>query len=100
LLPPRDVIGGAVMALARAGCPPYLKLMGQPLSTPQTMPGRAIIGRTTLAAPHPARMGLPVAAMAGAGLGALVMLVALSLWFHYGTTVFFEMVASGFSACF
>jgi len=33
-------------------------------------------------------------------LGALVMLGALSLWFHYGTTVFFEMIAAGISACF
>jgi len=35
-----------------------------------------------------------------AGLGALVTLAALSLWFHYGTTVFFEMIAAGISACF
>ena len=24
----------------------------------------------------------------------------LVLWFHYGTAVFFEMIASGISACF
>jgi hypothetical protein len=35
-----------------------------------------------------------------AGLGSIVLLGALGLWFHYGTAVFFEMVASGVSACF
>jgi hypothetical protein len=36
----------------------------------------------------------------GAGLGAALLLVALALWFHYGTAVFFEMIAAGISACF
>ncbi len=35
-----------------------------------------------------------------AGLGALVALGAAALWFHYGATVFFEMIAAGISACF
>jgi hypothetical protein len=35
-----------------------------------------------------------------AGLGSIVLLGALALWFHYGSAVFFEMVASGVSACF
>jgi hypothetical protein len=35
-----------------------------------------------------------------AGLGVALLLGALALWFHYGTAVFFEMVASGISACF
>jgi hypothetical protein len=35
-----------------------------------------------------------------AGLGLLVLLAAAGLWFHYGTTVFFEMIAAGVSACF
>jgi hypothetical protein len=39
-------------------------------------------------------------AVAGAGLGAALLLGALVLWFHYGTAVFFEMVAAGISACF
>ncbi len=38
--------------------------------------------------------------VAGAGLGAAVLLGALALWFHYGTAVFFEMLASGIGACF
>jgi hypothetical protein len=36
----------------------------------------------------------------GAILGAIVLLGALALWFHYGTAVFFEMIASGIAACF
>ena len=35
-----------------------------------------------------------------ASLGALVLLGAASLWFHYGSTVFFEMISAGISACF
>ena len=31
---------------------------------------------------------------------AAVLLGALVLWFHYGTAVFFEMLASGIGACF
>jgi hypothetical protein len=37
---------------------------------------------------------------AGAGLGAALLAGALVLWFHYGTAVFFEMIASGIAACF
>jgi hypothetical protein len=36
----------------------------------------------------------------GAALAGLAMLGALALWFHYGTTVFFEMITAGISACF
>jgi len=39
-------------------------------------------------------------AVAAAVLGAVLMLGALALWFHYGTAVFFEMIAAGISACF
>ena len=35
-----------------------------------------------------------------AALGALVVLGAASLWIHYGTAVFFEMIAAGIAACF
>jgi len=38
--------------------------------------------------------------MGAMGLGVVALLGALVLWFHYGTTVFFEMIASGISACF
>jgi hypothetical protein len=35
-----------------------------------------------------------------AALGALAVAGALALWVHYGTAVFFEMIASGIAACF
>ncbi|GLR99836.1 hypothetical protein GCM10007858_74840 [Bradyrhizobium liaoningense] len=37
---------------------------------------------------------------AGAVIGSLVMIGALALWFHYGSQVFFEMIRTGFAACF
>ena len=36
----------------------------------------------------------------GTGLVALVLIATLALWFHYGTRVFFEMIRTGFAACF
>jgi hypothetical protein len=36
----------------------------------------------------------------GVTLCAIATLAALALWYHYGTTVFFEMIAAGVSACF
>ena len=37
---------------------------------------------------------------AAATLVALVLAGTVSLWAHYGTTVFFETIRAGFSACF
>ncbi len=62
--------------------------MAQPVSTEQQMPGS--FGR---------RLG-PAIAASGAGLGVTILLAALVLWLHYGTAVFFEMIASGIAACF
>jgi hypothetical protein len=64
--------------------------MAQPIFTPQPIP----------AAAPPARRVMPAIIMAGAGLGAAILFGALALWFQYGTAVFFEMIASGISACF
>ena len=36
----------------------------------------------------------------GAGVGGLMVIGALALWFQYGTQVFFEMIRTGFAACF
>lgn len=33
-------------------------------------------------------------------LGALMLAATLGLWAYYGTTVFFEMVRTGWVACF
>jgi hypothetical protein len=46
------------------------------------------------------RRVVPAIVVGGAVLGAAILLAALVLWFHYGTAVFFEMIASGISACF
>jgi hypothetical protein len=62
--------------------------MAQPIST-QEVP--AVLS--------PRRV-VPAIAVGGAGLGAAILLGTLALWFHYGTAVFFEMIASGISACF
>ena len=64
--------------------------MAQPISTPQEMPGTS----------RPARRVAPAIVLAAAGLGAALLPGALVLWFHYGTAVFFEMIASGIAACF
>jgi hypothetical protein len=64
--------------------------MAQPISTQQQMP-RALRLAHRIA---------PAIVMAGVALGGAAVLAALALWFHYGTAVFFEMIASGFAACF
>jgi len=49
----------------------------------------------------PARSSVRLALLWGlAALVTILVLAALVLWFHYGTTVFFEMIAAGFAACF
>ena len=63
--------------------------MAQPVSTPQDM----------IATPPSRRVSSAIAAGVAA-LGAMALLGALALWVHYGTAVFFEMIASGISACF
>ena len=62
--------------------------MAQPISTPHE----------TSAALAPARRVAP-AIVAAASVGAILLAAALALWFHYGTAVFFETIAAGFSAC-
>jgi len=64
--------------------------MALPIFTPQQLPGIL----------QPTRRVAPAIAVGGAGLGAVLLVGALALWFHYGTAVFFEMIASGISACF
>jgi hypothetical protein len=64
--------------------------MARPISSQPEMP--AVL--------QPARRIGPAIAVGGAGLGAAILLAALVLWFYYGTAVFFEMIASGFAACF
>jgi hypothetical protein len=76
--------------LACPGNWPYLNPMVQPISTPSGM------------MPAARRQGRVASAIVwgAAGLGALAVLGAAVLWFQYGTTVFFEMIAAGISSCF
>jgi hypothetical protein len=64
--------------------------MALPLSTPQQLPATS----------QPVRRLVPALLIGAAGLGMVVLLGALVLWFRYGTAVFFEMIASGIAACF
>ncbi len=61
--------------------------MAQPVSTQHEILAISSLRRTAIV-------------VAGAGLGAALVLGALVLWFHYGTAVFFEMIAAGIAACF
>jgi hypothetical protein len=63
--------------------------MAQPITTQQQLPSAL-----------PARRLTPAMLVAGAVVGAAILLGTLVLWFHYGTAVFFEMIASGIAACF
>jgi hypothetical protein len=62
--------------------------MASPIFTSRELPG------------IPARRLAPAIVIGAAGFGAVLLVGALALWFHYGTAVFFEMIASGISACF
>ena len=64
-------------------------VMAQSLYTPQGVPVGSKPGRVAR-----------VVAVVAAALAAILLLAALVLWFHYGTAVFFEMIAAGFAACF
>ena len=63
--------------------------MAPPLSSPHEL----------AASLRPARKQPGVLVLAAAVLAAALVLGALGLWFHYGTEVFFDMIASGFAAC-
>jgi hypothetical protein len=84
------VIGHAAVTLACPGNWPYLNPMVQLISTQPDM----------VAATRPQGRVASIIVWGAAGLGALVVLGALALWSHYGTAVFFEMIAAGISACF
>ena len=84
------MIGRAVLALARPRNWPYLQGMAQPVPAQQEM----------ISAPRPSGRVAQVIVWSAAGLGAVALLAAGMLWFHYGTAVFFEMIAAGIAACF
>ena len=45
-------------------------------------------------------MGRPVLMVGLSLFGAAILIAALALWVHYGTTVFFETIAAGIAGCF
>ena len=83
-------MSGAAIPLACLGNWPYLKCMAQPVSTHQG----------TMTAGRPQGRVASMIVWSAATSGALAVLGAAALWFHYGTAVFFEMIAAGISACF
>jgi hypothetical protein len=87
------VIGATPAALARTTGWPYLKGM---LDTARqgSLQESAVPTRRPLG-------GVAFGIIAGSAvLVAAILLGAAVLWIHYGTAVFFEMIASGISACF
>ena len=105
------MIVATALPLARIGSRPYLR--GRRLHSDRHLFGsNARLGQSTgvsakglaqpVSTPHlPAgRSGVRPVAIAGGVLAAAVLLATLALWSHYGTAVFFEMIATGFAACF
>jgi hypothetical protein len=84
------LIGSVTSTLARLCLAAYLKAMAQPVLTPHE----------PVAAAPSAGAARTAIIWGGAGATSLAVLGALALWAHYGTTVFFEMIASGISSCF
>jgi hypothetical protein len=83
-------MGSAGTALARSPVWPYLKGMAQPIQAQQNMISDA----------RPQGRAAKIIVWGAAGLGGLILLGAAALWVHYGTAVFFEMIAAGIVACF
>lgn len=49
---------------------------------------------------EPSRRVAQAIVTGAAVVGIAIVLAAAGLWFHYGTTVFFETIGAGLSACF
>jgi len=64
--------------------------MAQPVSARQEM----------ISAARPQSRAGSIIVWSAAGLGGVIVLAAVALWVHYGTAVFFEMIAAGISVCF
>ncbi|WP_426437627.1 hypothetical protein [Bradyrhizobium genosp. P] len=82
------MIGQAAILLAARRNPAYLSDMVQPIATQPHL----------VAAPQ--GRAASVIVWGAAGIGGLAVVAAAALWFHYGSTVFFETIAAGISACF
>jgi prepilin signal peptidase PulO-like enzyme (type II secretory pathway) len=58
------------------------------------MNGEGMSNTASTISPRLPRAVLMIAAAAG-----VVIAATLALWAHYGTTVFYEMIAAGIAAC-
>jgi hypothetical protein len=63
--------------------------MGLPLSSPDQL--------SAMLPTRNARFGVAIVLAAA---GAVILVAAAALWFHYGTAVFFETIAAGIAGCF
>jgi hypothetical protein len=61
---------------------------------------REIMQRPAQLATSQRRNASIIVAGSMAAAGAALLLGTIALWAHYGTAVFFEMLASGIAACF
>lgn len=59
-----------------------------------------VTGQSPASDVSPQTRRIPVALVVGIAIAAALLITAASLWVSYGTTVFFEMIASGIAACF
>jgi|HubBroStandDraft_6_1064221.scaffolds.fasta_scaffold772316_2 hypothetical protein len=75
--------------------PEYAQLTGSRMAQPISSQQRQLSGLSSSARGVGSAM-----VVIGAGLGAAILLGTLVLWFHYGTAVFFETIASGIATCF
>ena len=57
-----------------------------------------VVAMADVVSPSGALASRPLLIAAAAGCG-VVLAATAALWAHYGTTVFFETIASGFAAC-
>jgi hypothetical protein len=63
--------------------------MAQPVSTPHDLSATV----------RPDGGGLRAVWAAGGVVGGALLFGTVALWVHYGTAVFFDMIASGLAAC-
>jgi hypothetical protein len=103
------VIGATMAALARGDGWSYLE-PDRPTAAPETAllapvvgDGRMVHQTSTQQSTLPGHRRFGDAGSVVVAAAAVVCTVLLAgaalLWFHYGTAVFFEMIASGIAAC-
>ena len=94
------MIGRDRPALAALGGSAYLRRMARSLPTEQEIVAISPSSGGIQSIFPSSILTRAILTWGAAGLGAAALLGAVGLWFHYGTAVFFEMIASGMSSCF